>query len=1213
MATIGRLDEFDPATDAVESYAERAQLFFEANDIAAGKQTAVFLSAIGTKTYQLLRDLMAPTLPKEKSFEDIVGVLKEHFQPKPLVIAERFYFHRSQQGVGESIADFVAGLRRRATHCEFGGYLDESLRDRFVCGVRSEATRASCGDSAKHGVGSAERAEVQSVQKLKNPTGAAGLQEQEVLQVTPGGGNNPGSCYRCGRTDHRSSQCPCRTLKCHNCGKLGHIKRVCRQKGRQGSAKHRVKTVQESDSGSSEDQFTLNQLRAAANLPLEVMLELEGRALCMEVDTGAARSIMSDKAYSKLFPGVPLQPTKTKLRMYSGESLQVLGEREVEVRYGKQVERLGLLVVKGGGPNLMGRDWLGRIRLNWNTIYQLQMSNLQDTLDRNQELFQPGLGTLKGFEAKIYVDPEAKPRFCKARPLPYAIRQMVEKELERLEKEGIIEPVQYADWAAPVVPVRKSDGKSLRLCGDFRVTVNQVSKLDKYPIPKIDDLFAKLAGGRSFTKLDMSQAYQQLILDSESRKYTVINTHRGLFCYNRLTFGIFSAPGIFQRTMESLLRGMERVVVYLDDVLVTGRTEEEHLATLDEVLRRMREAGLRLRRDKCVFLAPSVIYLGHRIDAQGLHPVADKLQAITEAPSPHNVSELKSYLGLLTYYAKFLPNLSTTLAPLYKLLKAEMRWKWGTKQERAFKESKKLFLASQLLVHFDPQREIRLACDASGYGIGAVLSHKMPDGSEKPIGFVSRTLTAAEKNYSQIEKEALACVYGVKRFHSYLFGHSFILQTDHEPLRTLFNHSKTLSPQTSARIQRWALTLASYEYTIACRKTEHHANADAMSRLPLPDTPPTTAVPPELVLMVEGLQEAPITAAQITHITKRDVLLAKVARCVLEGWPETPEDELRPFWMRRLELSVHDGCVVWGGRVVVPARYREHFLSELHGGHPGASRMKSLARGLVLWPGMDQQIKETVKRCEQCQQSRPMPAASPLQPWVWPTRPWTRLHIDFAGPKEGTMFLVIIDAHSKWMEVIPMKSATTLTTTQQLRMVFSRFGIPESIVSDNGPQFSSSEFEQFCRKNGIRHIRVSPYHPASNGLAERAVQTFKQGFQKHTEGTIQDRIARLLFHYRITPHSTTGTSPSQLLFGRQIRSRLDTVKPSLEKRVRSRISKQKEDHDRTAKERILVDGQKVYAKNFRGKPRWLPGTIIQVSGPLSFRVELLDGRVQGSR
>ena len=244
-------------------------------------------------------------------------------------------------------------------------------------------------------------------------------------------------------------------------------------------------------------------------------------------------------------------------------------------------------------------------------------------------------------------------------------------------------------------------------------------------------------------------------------------------------------------------------------------------------------------------------------------------------------------------------------------------------------------MASQLLVHFDPKQVISLACDTSGYGIGAVHSHKMPDGSEKPIGFVSRTLTAAEKKYSQIEKEALACVHGVKRFHSYLFGHSFILQTDHEPLRTLFNHSKTLPPQTSARIQRWALTLASYEYNIACWKTEHHANADTMSPLPLPDTPPMTAVPPKLVLMVDGLQEAPITAAQIAHITKRDVLLAKVARCVLAGWPETPENELRPLWTRRLELFVHDGCVVCGGRVVVPARYREHFLSELHGGTQG--------------------------------------------------------------------------------------------------------------------------------------------------------------------------------------------------------------------------------------------------------------------------------------
>ena len=217
--------------------------------------------------------------------------------------------------------------------------------------------------------------------------------------------------------------------------------------------------------------------------------------------------------------------------------------------------------------------------------------------------------------------------------------------------------------------ILKADGRSVRICGDFKVTINQASKLDRYPIPKIEDLLARLAGGKLFSKLDMSQAYQQLLLDDESKKYSVINTHRGLFRYNRLPFGIASAPEIFQRVMESLLSGIPGVIVYIDDILITGKTEADHLAALEEVLKRLENAGLRLKRDKCMFLAPSVIYLGYRIDAQGIRPVAEKVKAIQDAPQPRNVTELKSYLGLLTYYSRFLPNLSNTLAPLYKLLK----------------------------------------------------------------------------------------------------------------------------------------------------------------------------------------------------------------------------------------------------------------------------------------------------------------------------------------------------------------------------------------------------------------------------------------------------------------------------------------------------------------------------------------------------------------
>ena len=337
-------------------------------------------------------------------------------------------------------------------------------------------------------------------------------------------------------------------------------------------------------------------------------------------------------------------------------------------------------------------------------------------------------------------------------------------------------------------------------------------------------------------------------------------------------------------------------------------------------------------------------------------------------------------------------------------------------------------MSSQLLVHFDPSLKIIVACDASPYGIGAVLSHQMPDGSEKPVAFASRTLANAERKYSQIEKEGLACIFAVKRFHQYLCGHHFLLQTDHKPLLSLFNETKAVPPLASSRIQRWALTLASYEYTITGRRSAQHANADAMSRLPLPEKPQHTPVPTELVLMLECMEDAPVTAVHIAAWTRRDPILAKVLQCMMQGWPKQVDDMLKPYSTRQLELSVQDGYLLWGERIVVPPQARKGVLIELHGGHPGASRMKRLARSLVWWPGMDMEIESMVRHCQDCQQSQPAPPAAPLHPWQWPTRPWSRLHVDFAGPLEGKMFLVVIDAHSKWLEVFPMTSATAFTT-----------------------------------------------------------------------------------------------------------------------------------------------------------------------------------------
>ena len=323
-----------------------------------------------------------------------------------------------------------------------------------------------------------------------------------------------------------------------------------------------------------------------------------------------------------------------------------------------------------------------------------------------------------------------------------------------------------------------------------------------------------MSGGKVFTKLDMSQAYLQLPLDDNSKELVTINTHKGLFQYNRLPFGVSAAPAVFQRCMESLLQGCAGVSIYLDDILVTGSTMEDHLVKLDKVLSIIATAGLKLNKAKCEFLLPRVEYLGHMIDGNGLHPIKEKVRAIQEAPQPRNVSELRSFLGIINYYGKFLPNLSTKLRPLYQLLKRGTRWHWDKSRAEAFEVAKNALQDDTLLVHYDSNRQLVLACDALPYGLGAVLSHIMDDGQERPIAYASRTLTAAEKNYSQLEKEALGVVFAVQKFHNYLYVREFIIESDHRPLSFIFSSSKAMSPTASSRIIRWTLTLSAYNFTI---------------------------------------------------------------------------------------------------------------------------------------------------------------------------------------------------------------------------------------------------------------------------------------------------------------------------------------------------------------------------------------------------------------
>ena len=992
--------------------------------------------------------------------------------------------------------------------------------------------------------------------------------------------------------------------------------KVCRSRVSQGRPTRRTHYVDEEDLDPQEEGdsvYSLFALKSEACEPIIKNVTINGVSVEMELDTGAAFTVITQMTYQKIAQQKHincLEHSDLKLKSYSGELIPVFGQVAVKVNYGQLECELCVHVVDGDGPDLMGRDWIKAlgVTLKLGEIHSVEESkSLHDVLEKHSTLFEEKLGCLKGTEVKLNVDSNATPKFFKARSVPLALKGKVEAELDKLESMGIISPVQFSKWAAPIVPVLKQNG-AVRICGDYKVTINQASLVDTYPLLRIDELLANLSGGKHFSKLDMSQAYLQLPLDKQSREYVTVNTPKGLYEYNRLPFGVSSAPSIFQRTMDNLLQGIKGVSVYIDDILISGPTVEEHLRTLDKVLEKLSNAGLRLNKSKCFFLRPWIEYLGHIIDHDGLHPTKEKVRAIQEAPTPRNVGELRSFFGIINYYSRFLPNLSTKLAPLYRLLQKDTKWTWGKEQQKAFEAAKSALQADSLLVHYDESKALVLACDASQYGLGAVLSHIMEDGQERPVAYASRTLTPAEKNYSQLEKEGLAIIFGVKKFHNYLFGRKFSIESDHQPLSYLFNETKGISQTASSRIQRWALTLSAYQYTIRHKSGVTLSNADALSRLPRPTTSSVDYMPGDLIHLVDHLSATTVTAARIKEWTSKDPVLSKVKKYVMVGWPDEVGSDLKPYRSRWQELSTLDGCILWGSRVVVPPQGRAAVLGELHETHPGCSKMKALARSYIWWPKMDQEIEDMVKRCSVCQESRPSPPSAPLHPWQWPTQPWTRLHLDFAGPYMGHMFLIIVDACSKWLDAYILSTISSSKTIETLRTVFATHGLPQTIVTDNGSSFTSEEFKQFMEKNGIKHITSAPYHPSSNGQAERAVQTLKQGIKRTPGESVQERMSRFLFDYRITPHATTGVAPCELLMNRKLRSRFELLYPMVRRKVETSQEKQKELHDGKRGVRKFALQDPVYIENFTSrKPKWIPGTIVKVTGPLSYVIELQNG------
>lgn len=930
-------------------------------------------------------------------------------------------------------------------------------------------------------------------------------------------------------------------------------------------------------------------------LPIEynpVMLDclVNNVHISFEVDSGSFLSTINENELGKL-NNVNILPTQKRAKGYSNNVIKFRGEVELCISF-KGFEIIHkFLIVNRDSISLLGRDLCRKLNIQFMIPSGESINNVKSNiLSRYEKYLSDDFKSSVQDKISFDISSDTVPIFCKARTVPVRYKELVRVELKRLLDSGIIRKVFNSKWACPTVNVLKANGQ-IRICGDYSLTINRCMTTVQYPVPNIDDVIANVGNAKYFSKLDLQQAYLQLPLDDDSKEYTTINTGEGLYQFNYLPFGVSSSPAIFQSYVTRVLSGINNIVVYHDDILVLTPTVEDHECVLDRVLNVLMSAGIKLNSNKCSFFTQSVSYLGYVFSSNGVQPNEDKVRAIHDAPAPVNIKQLQSFIGLCTFYSRFIHNFSDTLSPFYKLLKKGRKFQWGEEQIDCFNKIKNMFKSSNILRSFNSKLPTAIETDASATGIGAVLMQEHEDGWQ-PVQFASRTLNPAECNYSQIEREALSVIFGCERFKKFLLGAMFLIKNDHKPLMKLFSNTSGVPATCSARLQRWALRLSQFKYNFQYVKGASQYTSDFLSRLPLPETAYPDE-PRELIFVINSLNEYPISCSDICTYTNLDSNLRMVKEYIKYGFPVDVHSSLSKFKSNSEDMSIVKGCIMYRNRVFIPQPLRSKVLAQLHSCHPGISGMKSLARALIWYPGIDRDIVDLVRNCKQCQSVLAKPAQNSNIDWPKPNRKWSRVHVDHFF-FHNKIFFIVIDALTKYIECEIVSSTSSNVTIEILRQIFSRNGLPDLIVSDNATSFTSLEFKEFLEANGIHHLTPPPYSPSSNGQAERAVRVIKDLLKKNILGSLQSRLSSVLLYYRNVPHSVTQISPSVALNGRNLITVNDRLNPffvpSIKKKVKGVVG--------------FNVGDSVLALNLAGGPKWYQATILDKVGDNIYNVHI---------
>ncbi|XP_059055505.1 uncharacterized protein LOC131849440 [Achroia grisella] len=805
---------------------------------------------------------------------------------------------------------------------------------------------------------------------------------------------------------------------------------------------------------------------------------------------------------------------------------------------------------------------------------------LQNLLSKYSDCFSTGLKDL-GFttagEMTIELN-DSEPVVYRPYRLSWGERDQVRNMVQEMMDAGIVRETS-SPYASPIVLVQKKTGEK-RLCIDYRA-LNRRTKKDHYPLPRIEDQLDQLAGSKMFISLDLASGYYQIPIAEASQEKTAFVTPDGQYQFTRMPFGLVNAPSVFQRTMNKILADakIKYALIYMDDFLIPATSFEQGLDRLEEVLALIKRGGLTLKLSKCRFFFDRIDFLGFEVGADGIKPGSKKTEAVDKFPAPRNVHELRQFVGLASFFRRFVKGFALIARPLTDLLKKNSEWKWDAPQEEAFGKLKANLVQRPVLTLYDPKRETQVHTDACKNGVGGVLVQKNDEGLFKPVAYYSRKTTTEEQRLHSFELETLAVVASLARFRVYLVGIPFKVLTDCNALRTTMT-KRDLIP----RIARWWIQLQEFDCEIEYRAGSAMQHADALSRNPVGE--------PENDIHILDVLNTNIDD-WIATVQSNDEEICRIKDVLGNSESAEVADILKNYKVKNDKVFRITGSSGSDLRWVVPKGVRWQILKMNHDdlGHFGFDKTLARIQETFWFPKMRRFVKKYVRACLQCAHHKGTTGRQEgeLHPIPKIEIPFHTIHVDHLGPfvrssRGNSYLLVIVDGFTKYVNIKPVRNTKTSTTTKVIQEHMSYFGTPTRLISDRGTSFTSSAFQTFCKSNGVKHILNAVSTPRANGQVERFNRSILEALSTKCSDKNDKHWDEYIYSIQLglntTVHKTTGKSPSELLFGFKINSGSENIlsdviietinKKSAEdlEDIRSDASKNIENQQRKEKEKF---------------------------------------------